>query len=474
MSALPSDPSAWTLKQAADAVRSGAISSVELTKAALACIGSWQPVVNAFIALDAEGALKAAAAADARKTSGALHGVPLAHKDMLDRPGRITGCGSKVRGTHVAHTTSTVLARLDAAGALDLGRLNMSEFALGPTGLNAHHGRAKNPWEPERITGGSSSGSGAAVGSGMVYGAIGSDTGGSIRLPSAMCGIAGLKPTQGRISRYGAMPLSFSQDCLGPMAPTVADVALFYETIAGPDGLDSTVSERPVAKAAARTDLKGLTIGLSDAWLEGLDAPTAKAHEAMRRLLADLGAKLINVTLPDPLELGELSNILAMTEAAACHGDFLRAQPDDYGPQVRARLRQGAAIPGALYLRAVAMRAPLLDAFVGDFGQADLLCLPAMPFLPPRSADVDGAAAAGGAAGAAAIPQMVAAIARYSRPISYLGLPSLAQPIAWDSGLPIAMQTVGRPFAESSILSAGMAVETALGFDRRRIPTLPH
>lgn len=472
------DPATWTLLAAAAAIRARTISAVELTEAMLTRIDAWQPVVNAFIALDADGALAQAEAADAKlargETVGPFHGVPFAHKDMLDRPGRITGCGSKVRGDHVASTTATVLERLDAAGALDLGRLNMSEFALGPTGINAHHGRARNPWDPARITGGSSSGSGAGVAAGLFYGAIGSDTGGSIRLPAAMCGIAGLKPTLGRVSRYGAMPLSFSQDCLGPMAPTVADVAAFFSVIAGPDGRDPTVVDRRLGAVTAPSSLAGVTIGVCESWLDDLDPPTAAAHQDMIRLFRDLGAAIVPVDLPDPLELGELSNIIAMTEAASIHADWLRTRPQDYGPQVRARLRQGMAIPGALYLRAVAMRSELLERFVAAFGQADVLALPALPFLPPENAPLEASAGTGGTTGASGIPALLASIARYSRPISYVGLPALAQPIALsDTHPPVAMQLVGRPFAEAQILSIGMCFERAAGFDRRRLPTLP-
>jgi aspartyl-tRNA(Asn)/glutamyl-tRNA(Gln) amidotransferase subunit A len=457
------EPAAWTLREAAAAVASGAISALELTDKLLQRVEAWQPELNAFVAVEAESARLQARAADARRAQGVggpLNGVPLAHKDMFDRPGRVTGCGSKLRADSVASKTATVLARLDAAGAVDLGRLNMSEFAMGPTGVNAHHGRARNPWDFARVTGGSSSGSGAAVAAGLVYGAMGSDTGGSIRLPAALCGVAGLKPTQGRVSRHGAMPLSFSQDCLGPLAPTVADVALLYELLAGPDGLDPTVAALPVGAAAPRTDLKGIKVGLCTAWSQDLDAATAKALDDLKRLLVSLGAALVEAQLPDVGELGELCNIVSITEAAAAHADTLREHPEDYGAQVRARLRQGAAIPGTIYLRALAMRAPLLARAIEGFGEADFLCLPALPFVAPRSADVDGAAAD-------SIPQMVAAMARYTRGANYLGLPALALPVAWADGLPVGMQFVGRPFAESSILSAGMAVESALAFGRR-------
>jgi aspartyl-tRNA(Asn)/glutamyl-tRNA(Gln) amidotransferase subunit A len=459
---LPADPAAWTLLEAVEAVAHGAVTSFELTEAALRRAEAAQPRLNAFVAVEAERALGQARAADAARAAGRagpLNGVPLAHKDMFDRPGRVTGCGSKLRAGEIATKHATVLARLDGAGAVDLGRLNMSEFAMGPTGLNAHHGRARNPWDTERVTGGSSSGSGAAVAGGIVYGALGSDTGGSVRLPAAMCGIAGLKATQGRVSRHGAMPLSFSLDCVGPLAPTVADVAKLYEILAGPDGLDPTVADVPVRLALPRARLDGVTIGVAPAWMEGLDKTTADAHDELRRLLVSLGADIVEVALPTPAELGELSNIVAMTEAAAAHGDYLRLRPEHYGPQVRSRLRQGAAIPGALYLRALAMRTPITERAVAAFGAADAVCLPVTPFLPPLSAEVDG--------GNLAIPEMVAALARFTRGVNYLGLPALAAPVAWRDGLPVAAQFVGRPFAESAILSYGMAVETALGYGRR-------
>jgi aspartyl-tRNA(Asn)/glutamyl-tRNA(Gln) amidotransferase subunit A len=463
---MNADPAAWTLSEAVGALDARTISAVELTQALLARIEAWQPVVNAFVGLEAERALAQARASDQRRVqghAGALEGAPLAHKDMFDRPGRVTGCGSKIRAEAVATKTATVLARLDAAGAVDLGRLNMSEFAMGPTGLNAHHGRAKNPWDPARVAGGSSSGSGAAVAAGLVFGALGSDTGGSIRLPAALCGVAGLKPTQGRVSRYGAMPLSFSLDCLGPLAPTVADVALLYQAIAGPDPLDPTSAALPV-RAPTAPRLAGVTIGFCEAWAQDLDAATAQALADLRRLLASLGARIVEAELPDIEDLGELTNILSMAEGAAAHADYLRTRARDYGPQVRSRLRQGAAIPAPVYLRALALRARLTEQAVQGFGAADVLCLPALPFQPPLSAEID-------ATGAAALPQMIGAVARFTRGINYLGLPALALPIAWSGGLPVAAQFVGRPFAEADILGAGMAVEQALGFGRR-LPSL--
>src|SRR5258708_5243368 len=228
-----------TLAEIASAIRARKASSVEATRALLARIEQWQPALNAFVRLDAEAALGAAAAADAAlaggNAKGALHGVPLAHKDMFYVAGKFAECGSKLRKGFIAPATSTAVARLDQAGTIRLGALHMAEFAYGPTGHNAHLGPAHNPWDQTRITGGSSSGSGAAVGARLGYAALGSDTGGSIRLPAHFCGISGLKPTYGRVSRANAMPLSFSLDSVGPLARTAEDCSLILSEIAGPD-----------------------------------------------------------------------------------------------------------------------------------------------------------------------------------------------------------------------------------------------
>ena len=230
---------ALSLVELAQAIRTRKVSSREAAEAALAWAHVLQPKLNAFIAIDDAGALAAAAAADAElahgRPVGLLHGVPLAHKDMFFRKGRVSGCGSAILKDTPADRTATVLERLDAAGALDIGRLNMAEFAFGPTGHNIHYGDCRNPWDPARITGGSSSGSGAAVAAGAVWGALGSDTGGSVRLPAAICGTVGIKPTQTRVSRYGVMGLSFSLDNVGPLARSVRDAARILTVIAGPD-----------------------------------------------------------------------------------------------------------------------------------------------------------------------------------------------------------------------------------------------
>ena len=349
-----------TLKEAAEAILAGRITSVEMTTAALARAKSSHERLNAFIEIEEGPVLEAARAADvalaAGRTVGPLHGVPLAHKDMYDRAGFVTGCGSKIRKGHVATSTSTVMQRLQAAGALSIGRLNMSEFAMGPTGHNFHHGRAMNPIEAARITGGSSSGSGSAVGGGVVLAALGSDTGGSIRLPAACCGTVGIKPTQGRVSRHGAMPLSFSQDCVGPLARSVTDAYLLLQLIAGPDGHDTTCmdADKP---GALLSDLSSLRIGIAGGpFADGLESNVAGGMETAIRALSPDVASITAAPLPDLSAIAELANAVAMAEAGTVHFDWMRECPEDYGPQIRMRLSQSLAIPAPIYLRALQMR----------------------------------------------------------------------------------------------------------------------
>jgi aspartyl-tRNA(Asn)/glutamyl-tRNA(Gln) amidotransferase subunit A len=462
------------LAEAAAAIRAGRVSSVELTQAALARAEALQPSLNAFIAIETEAAVAAARAADeaiaAGRPLGPLHGVPLAHKDMYDRAGQVTGCGSAISAGHVATSTSTAIARLEAAGALSIGRLNMSEFAMGPTGHNAHHGRACNPADPERITGGSSSGSGAAVGAGIVRAALGSDTGGSIRLPAACCGVVGIKPTQGRVSRHGAMPLSFSQDCVGPLAASMADAWLVLRLIAGPDGLDPTCAEA-APLAALRDDLSDLRIGIGEGpFAEGLAPEVAAAVDDAARALSPLAASVAPVGMPDLSSVAELANVVAMAEAAAVHFDWLRDRPQDYGPQPRMRLAQALAIPAPLYVRALQIRAVMLAEFVETvFSRCDVLVVPAMPFLPPLSAEVD----------VGDDPRMnavVSAMTSFTRPFSYLGLPVVTLPGGRSAGgLPVGLQVVAAPWREDLAAAVAARLEAALALDSfaRPLPLRP-
>src|SRR6195256_4102513 len=272
------EPALMSLTSVAKAIADKRASSREVTKSCLDRIAKWQPRLNAFMAIEADTALAAADAADAAlakgNSGGALHGVPLAHKDMYYDAGKVVTCGSKIRRDFVATTTSTALQRLKDAGTIRLGSLQMSEFAYGPTGHNAHYGPVHNPWPVDHITGGSSSGSGSAVAARLTFAALGSDTGGSIRMPAHFCGVTGLKKTYGRISRAGAMPLSQSLDTVGPLARSAQDCALLLGLMAGADPEDPTAVTGPLPDymAATREPIKGLTVGVPTAfYVEDLD-----------------------------------------------------------------------------------------------------------------------------------------------------------------------------------------------------------
>ncbi|MEP2543896.1 MAG: amidase, partial [Alphaproteobacteria bacterium] len=300
------DPAFMTLAEAAAAIAAGDISSRELTEGCLKRMAVLNPKVNAIAGLDEADALTQADAADAARAKGdalgALHGVPLAHKDMYYRRGRVSACGSAIRKDFRPDHTATALQRLDAAGALDIARLNMVEFAFGVTGHNDVAGTPRNPWNTAHMTGGSSSGSGVAVASRMCFGALGSDTGGSIRLPAACCGLVGMKPTYGRVSRFGAMPLAHSLDTVGPLTRTVRDNALIMQAIAGQDANDPVTAGTPVGDYLSELDkdVRGLRVGLPESFFYDGVAPEVRTLvEASLKVFEDRGCEIVPVKIPD-------------------------------------------------------------------------------------------------------------------------------------------------------------------------------
>ena len=454
-----------TLCEAAAAIRDRRLSSREVVQAAVERAERLQPRLNAFISLDGDRALADADRADAAlargETVGPLHGVPLAHKDMFYRAGRTVTCGSRLRRDFVPDYTATVLARLDNAGAVDLGGLNMSEFACNPFGLNVLCGRARNPWNPECIAGGSSSGPGAAVAAGLVYGSFGSDTGGSVRLPAGICGVAGLLPTNGRISRYGMMPLSFSLDNAGPLARTVRDCARLMQVVAGADPLDPTSagSTVPDDEAALEAPIKGLRVGvpIRHHW-DGLASDVKARLEASLEVFRALGAEIVDVAPPDPRPL---ANLIILSEAAAIHRRWLKERAGDYTPLVRDRIRFGLSFPAARYVEALSLRGSLLNRYLDAvFSKVDVLQLPLLSQPVPTMASVEADLAGG--------PDLSFNLAHNTRLFNYLGLPALAIPCGLDdSGLPVAFQLAGPPFAEARLLNAGHLFQTVTDHHRR-------
>ena len=465
---MSTEPALLSLTEVAQAIAQKRISSREATQSCLNRIAQWQTPLNAFMAIEAHEALAAADAADALLAKGtlrgALHGVPLAHKDMYYDAGKVVTCGSRIRRDFVATSTATALQRLKDAGTVRLGSLQMVEFAYGPTGHNTHYGAVHNPWGLDHITGGSSSGSGAAVAARLTFAALGSDTGGSIRMPAHFCGVTGLKTTVGRISRAGAMPLSQSLDTVGPLARTVADCALLLGLMAGADANDPTAVAGPLPDymAATRESMKGLKIGVPTAfYVDDLDPEVARILDETMAVFKREGAEIVEVELPDQRQLTAACQLVLAVEAAAFHKRWLIERPQDYGPQVLMRLQNGLAIPGVSYLEALRWRGPALAAYLAAVAGVDAVIAPVAPVAAPTIAESD----VGNSPDAEAVIQR---LTRFTRPINYLGLPSLSIPSGFTrSGLPVGMQLVGRSFDEAVLLRIGAAFQRATDFHEK-------
>lgn len=455
-----------SLVDIADAIATREVSAREVVDASLAQIEKQQPRLNCFTSIEVEHAQKAADAADAAQargeTLGPLHGVPLAHKDLFYRAGKVATCASEIRRDMAVDTTSTALARLEAAGSITVGMLNMAEFAIGPTGHNPHWGHCRNPWDPDYISGGSSSGSGASVGGRCVFGALGSDTGGSIRLPANFCGVVGLKPTQTRISRYGAMPVSFSMDCFGPLARTPRDVARLMTVAAGHDPQDPTSSRQPVPdyEAALDGDLKGLRVGVptSHYYEPGIDADVERVMRESLDALVAAGADVVEVAMPDHKRLIDLGTMVTFVEAAVVHKQWMHERPQDYSPQGLARLELGLGFPATAYLEALQLRPVLVQDFIDHvFSVCDVLHTPTSPFAPKTVEETDVGASAD-------LVTFLNNIGRCTRAVSYLGLPGISVPAGFsDTGMPIGFQLIGRPFDEAGLLRTAHLYEQSVG-----------
>ena len=467
---------AMSLCEAADAVANGDLSATDLVKAALARIDRLDPELHAFVRLDAEDALAQAREMDRNRgrggAAGSLAGVPLAHKDMYYRAGKVSSCGSRIRRAFRPVTTATVLQRLDGAGAIDLGGLAMVEFAMGPHGFNAHLPRCRNVWDFERIPCGSSSGSGTAVAGRLVYAALGSDTGGSIRCPAAANGIAGINPTWGRVSRFGCMPMSWSLDVMGPLARTVRDCARVLGAIAGLDKNDATTSPEPVPdyEATIEKSVQGVRIGVPEGYFdEDLDPDVAAAIEATHTVFTGLGATLVPVAMPALLDtVSAIHPLLMKAEGAANHLPWKRGRDADYSDEVGKRLQAGFFIPATDYINALQYRAHALRVFADAvFGACDALLAPVLPMPTPTLADTayrDGPA----------YLKMVVGLTRNTRVVNFLGLPALSVTCGFTpDGMPTSFQLIGRPFAEPLLFRLGHQYQRETDWHRRWPAALP-
>jgi aspartyl-tRNA(Asn)/glutamyl-tRNA(Gln) amidotransferase subunit A len=453
------DLAALSARGLAKAIRDKKVSSVEATQTAIAELKACHELTNCLITLDAEEALAAAEAADAAIAAGTakgpLAGVPLAHKDMFDRKGKISSWGARIRADKPASEDATVIARFKAAGALNIAALHLTEFAFGPTGHNYVLGHARNPWDPTRITGGSSAGTACAVAYGAIAAGMGSDTGGSLRLPAAACGIASIKPTWGRVSRAGAMPLAPALDTIGVLARHVEDLALTLGFLAGPDARDPAATGLPVPDYVAHLGdpVKGLRVGVDEAVVREAHPQVQGMLEQVLSILGKLGLQRASCSFPDWRTLDQLVQLVQLPDAAAGHNAHIRSRVQDFGPQVRARLEVGHFIPAVDHMTALRARGTYLQRTLDQtFKGLDIAILPILADPLPTIAELD---VAGG-------PKLQAAMGRvvqYTRPINYLGLPTLALPVPRNGALPNGIQLVGRPYSEAQLFAIGQAYQ---------------
>jgi aspartyl-tRNA(Asn)/glutamyl-tRNA(Gln) amidotransferase subunit A len=439
----------------AQAVAARKMSAAEVTEAALARIRKHDQVLNSFTDVTAERARARAreidAAIAAGKSAGPLAGVPFAVKNLFDVKGLSTRAGSKInRDLAPASRDATLIERMEASGAVLLGALNMGEYAYDFTGENIHDGPSRNPHDPSRMTGGSSGGSGSAVGGGLVPIALGSDTNGSIRVPSSFCGIFGLKPTYGRLSRARSYPFVASLDHLGPFARNVKDLALAYDAMQGPDADDAACTTRPVEPVAGQLaqGIGGLKVAMAGGYFQNNVFP--EAQEAVARVAKALGAT-DTVILPEAARARAAAYIITTTEGASLHLDRLRKRPEDFDPAVRDRLIAGAMVPAVLVDRAQKFRRWYRAKVLELFKSVDVILAPATPCVAPKIGQatfvLDGVE----------LP-VRANIGIHTQPISFIGLPVVAVPVPLQP-MPIGVQIIAAPWREDIALRVAAALE---------------
>lgn len=439
----------------AQAVAARKLSAVEVVEAALARIGKHDGVLNSFTDVTAERARASArnvdAAIAAGRSVGPLAGVPFAVKNLFDVTGISTRAGSKInRDLPPAARDAVLIERMEAHGAVLVGSLNMGEYAYDFTGENVHDGPSRNPHDPTRMSGGSSGGSGSAVGGGLVPIALGSDTNGSIRVPSSFCGIFGLKPTYGRLSRTRSYPFVSSLDHLGPFARNVKDLALAYDAMLGPDAEDAACTTRPVEPVTGQIErgIDGLKVAVAGGYFQKNVFP--EAQEAVARVAKALGASE-TVILPEAARARAAAYIITTTEGASLHLDRLRSRPEDFDPAVRDRFLAGAMVPAVLVDRAQKFRRWYRARVLELFKSVDVILAPATPCVAPKLGQamftLDGVE----------LP-VRANIGIHTQPISFIGLPVVAVPVPLEP-MPIGVQVIAAPWREDIALRAAAALE---------------
>jgi aspartyl-tRNA(Asn)/glutamyl-tRNA(Gln) amidotransferase subunit A len=466
-----SEITALPIAELAEALRASRVTALEVVDRYLDRIARVDPQVEAYVLVLADRARAEARARDAEaragRVRGVLHGVPVAVKDLMTVQGAPMTAGSILLERTPATEDAGVVHRLRDAGAVVLGLTTLSEFALGTTGVNPHSRTARNPWHLERMTGGSSSGSAAAVAARLAAAAIGTDTGGSIRIPAALCGIVGLKPTFGRVSRRGVFPLAGSFDTIGPMARTVEDAALVLEAIAGHDPGDPDSDPAPGGgyRDAMHEDPAGITVArLAGPFFEAdLDPAVAHGLDAAARALESAGARVRSVTLRSVHAAHDAQLVVLRFEAAAFHRRRFGGREAEYNPDVRALLDQGASIPPEAVAAARGVLSQFRAEVAGVLAEAPVLLCPAVAVGAPRIADAD--------PHGLRWSEIRGLVGRFTRIFNATGLPTIALPVGLDAdGLPVAVQMAAGPFAEGVLLSVARCVEAAIGWV---VPELP-
>ncbi|HEX9760012.1 MAG TPA: amidase [Candidatus Acidoferrales bacterium] len=463
-----------SLTELASLIAKKKISPVELTRSHLERIERFNPALNAFLTVLAGSALQSARRAERLQMRGGkkppLLGVPIALKDNIWTRGIRTTAGSKVLRDFVPTESATVAERLDAAGAVLLGKTHLHEFAYGVTTNNAHYGPARNPWNLDCIPGGSTGGSGAALAAGLCAGSVGSDTGGSIRIPAALCGVAGIKPTFGRVSCYGVVPLAPTLDHVGPLARTVEDLALLLGVIAGPDPRDITAEPRPVpdylrSMRAVERERKKLRLGWPRHYFfDRVEPEIRRAVEKAARILEKLGARIEEVDLPGLADSVEPSTHIALAEARLVHesAGWYPSRAADYSDEVRKRLEMGAEIRAVDYLRALEVKRAVRREFDAALERVHAIIAPATPLaatpISQTRVRIEGYE-----------EDVRMALLRMNRPSNLTGLPAISVPCGFTrSGLPIGLQLIGRAWDEARLLGIARLYEQATEWHLRR------
>ncbi|GBD10869.1 Glutamyl-tRNA(Gln) amidotransferase subunit A [bacterium HR23] len=457
-----------TIPQAARLIRRKEVSPVEVTQAHLERIRRLNPRLNAFITVTEETALQQARQAESAiargEYKGLLHGLPVALKDLYWTKGIRTTAGSRILADFVPQEDCTVARRLQEAGAVLVGKTHTTEFAMGGHGKNVHFGPARNPWNPEHMPGGSSSGSAVGVVAGLAYMGMGSDTGGSIRIPSALCGAVGIKPTFGRVSKHGVVVLSWSLDHTGPLARTVEDCAVALQAIAGYDPKDPATARVRVPNYLRALDgqVQGIRVGVpKEVFFEEADEEVASAVRRAIEVLAELGCQVEEVSIPSLRDAVHGASIISWTEAAAVHARWFPARINDYGPACRERLPQGMLTSAVHYLKAQQARRLLLREMQEVLRRVDVLVGPTCPYPAPRL-EQERVVLKGREA------RIVDTVGMLTRPCNLTGQPAVSVPCGFSrNGLPIGLQVMGRWWEEALVLKVAHAYQQATDWHKR-------